>query len=92
MKVNFKAFEIQTSFTGNRQKVDIAETLGNLMMFNGSVLLDIGFEDLAKEIYYSKGEVEIPLRYLDPIKEVVKTSNFLASIKRAIINIKKDGE
>lgn len=90
MKVNFKKFEIQTSFEGDKQEIDIAKTLGNLMMFNGSILLDIGFEDLAKTIYYSEGEVEIPARYLIPIQEVVKTSNFLASIKRAILNLKTD--
>ena len=63
MEVNFKALEVQTSFEGDKQTFDTAETVGNEMMYNGSILLDIGFEELAKEIYYSKDEVEIPERY-----------------------------
>ena len=43
------------------------------MMYNGSILLDIGFEDLAKSIYYSKDAVEIPERYSKALELVVKT-------------------
>lgn len=60
MKINFKKIEAQTSFEGAKQTFDVAETVGNEMMYNGSILLDIGFEDLAREIYYSKDAVEIP--------------------------------
>lgn len=59
MKINFKKIEAQTSFEGAKQTFDVAETVGNEMMYNGSILLDIGFEDLAREIYYSKDAVEI---------------------------------
>lgn len=48
MKINFRKIEAQTSFEGGRQTFDAAETVGNEMMYNGSILLDIGFEDLAK--------------------------------------------
>lgn len=58
MKINFKKIEAQTSFEGAKQTFDVAETVGNEMMYNGSILLDIGFEDLAREIYYSKDAVE----------------------------------
>lgn len=54
MKINFRKIEAQTSFEGGRQTFDAAETVGNEMMYNGSILLDIGFEDLAKSIYYSR--------------------------------------
>ena len=50
MKINFKKIEAQTSFEGAKQTFDVAETVGNEMMYNGSILLDIGFEDLAREI------------------------------------------
>ena len=46
MKINFKKIEAQTSFEGAKQTFDVAETVGNEMMYNGSILLDIGFEDL----------------------------------------------
>lgn len=45
MKINFKKIEAQTSFEGAKQTFDVAETVGNEMMYNGSILLDIGFED-----------------------------------------------
>lgn len=48
MKINFKKIEAQTSFEGAKQTFDVAETVGNEMMYNGSILLDIGFEDLAR--------------------------------------------
>lgn len=87
MKINFKRFEVQTSFEGNKQIFNITHDLGNMMMYNGSVLLDIGFEDLAKTIYYSDGEVEVPERYCKAIIEVVKQSSFIAAVKREVINI-----
>lgn len=86
MKVNFKELEAQISFDGTKQTFDIAKRLGNMMMYNSSILLDIGFEDLAKTIYYSEGEVEVPEQYCDAIIEVVKQSSFIAAIKREVIN------
>ena len=85
MKINFKKFEAQTSFEGSKKTFDIAETLGNEMMFNTSVLLDIGFEDLAKAIYYSEGEVDIPERYAPAIEKVVRNSSFIAAVKREMV-------
>lgn len=87
MKVNFKEVETQTSFDGDKKVFDIARELGNQMMYNGSILLDIGFEELAKEIYYSQGEIEIPDRYIQPIIQVMKQSNFIASVKREVIRL-----
>lgn len=87
MKVNFKEIEAQTSFNGSKKVFDIAEDFGNAMMYNTSVLLDIGFEDLAKDIYYSKSEVEIPEKYEAAIIKVVRESDFIAAIKRAVINL-----
>lgn len=87
MKVNFKAIEVQTSFEGDKQVFDVAKRLGNEMMYNSSILLDIGFEELAKEIYYSDGEVEVPERYHQAIIAVVKASPFIAAIKREVINL-----
>ena len=51
MEVNFKALEVQTSFEGDKQTFDTAETVGNEMMYNGSILLDIGFEDGIHQIH-----------------------------------------
>lgn len=86
-KINFKKLEVQTSFEGAKQTFDITRILGNGMMYNSSILLDIGFEDLAKEIYYSEGEVEVPQRYLKAMEEVVKQSSLIAAIKREVISL-----
>lgn len=87
MKVNFRIIEVQVSFEGEKRVFDIAREIGNMMMYNGSILLDIGFEDLARTIYYSDGEVEVPERYCKAIIEVVKQSSFIAAIKRKVINL-----
>ena len=86
MKINFREIEAQTSFKGGKQTFDVAETVGNEMMYNGSILLDIGFEDLAKTIYYSEDAVEVPERYCKALELVVKNSRLIAAVKREIIN------
>ena len=48
--------------------------------------MDIGFEDLAREIYYSKDAVEIPEQYCKALELVVKNSRLIAAVKRAVIN------
>lgn len=85
MKINFKKFEAQTSFEGTKQVFDISKSLGNEMMYNSSILLDIGFEDLARDIYYSSEEVEVPARYRQAMIQVVKQSSFIAAVKRELI-------
>lgn len=92
MKINFKKLEVQTSFEGSRQTFDIAKKFGNEMMYNSSILLDIGFEDLAKKIYHSEDGVEIPEVYQQAIIQVVRQSSFIAAIKREIISLCKKEE
>ena len=84
MKIDFTNIEVPVDFNGTKQRFNIAEDLGNGMMFNGSILLDIGFEELAKEIYYSKGEVDVPEKYAPYIVQIVMGSNIKACIKRYI--------
>ena len=86
MKINFKRIEVQTSFEGGKQTFDTAKTVGNEMMYTGSILLDIGFEELAKQIYYSSEAVEVPERYCKAMELVVKNSRLIAAVKREIIN------
>lgn len=84
-RINFKRLEVQTSFDGTMQTFDVTQTVGNMMMYNGSVLLDIGFEDLAREIYYSNGEVAVDGKYANAIAQVVRQSQLIAAIKRELI-------
>lgn len=86
MKINFKNYVVPINFEGQTASVDLTKTIGNAMMFNGSILLDIGFEDLAKEIYYSEGEVEIPEQYKAAMTKIVQEQPFIATVKRQLIN------
>lgn len=87
MKIDFTKIEVQVSFDGTRKKFNIAKEVGNDMMYNGSVIQDIGFEKLAEEIYYSDGEVEIPQQYMKPLAQVIMDSNYIAAIKRYLFQV-----
>lgn len=85
--IDFTKVEAVISFEGETREFNVAKRLGNLMMFNSSVLLDIGFEDLAKEIYYSNGAVEVDEKYVPYIEQIVTNSEFIAAVKRAVIKL-----
>lgn len=85
MKIDFTRITVPVSFDGTTQTFNIASQLGNDMMYNSSVICDIGFEELAKEIYYSKGEVEIPTKYVQPLIQVISQKMYLATIKRYLL-------
>jgi len=85
MKIDFTRITVPVSFDGTTQTFNIASQLGNDMMFNSSVICDIGFEELAKEIYYSNGEVEIPTQYVQPLIQVISQKMYLATIKRYLL-------
>ncbi len=82
MKVDFTKIDVQVSFDGTRKTFNVAKNVGNDMMYNGTVIQDIGFEELARQIYFSDGEVEIPQQYAKPIAQVIMESNYIAAIKR----------
>ena len=84
-KVDFTHMKVQISFDGQCRTVNVAKDLGNDMMFNSSVLSDIGFEDLARKIYYSEGPVDIPEQYIQPMLRVISECNYIATVKRYLI-------
>lgn len=79
-KIDFGKIMVQHSFEGEPVAVDIRKQLGNKIHQTTG---DIGFDDLARTIYFSDGEVEIPEEYEGLLKQVVK-ENYLASVQRAI--------
>lgn len=87
MKINFSQLEVQVSFDGSKKTFNVAKELGNDMMYNSSVICDIGFEELARQIYFSDGEVEIPQEYVRPLLQVIIERNYIAGIKRHIIQL-----
>ncbi len=87
MKIDFTKVRVQVSFDGTHQTFNIARSVGNDMMYNGSVIADIGFEELAKKIYYSDKEVEIPQEYVKYLIQVISEANYIAAIKRHLMKI-----
>lgn len=86
MLINFKNLELPISFDGKTQRFDIAETLGNYMMYNGSIIMDIGFEELAKKVYF-EGEVEVPDKYISAMKQIIMQAPFIATVKREVCRL-----
>lgn len=88
-KIDFTKMEVQVSFDGTKRVLNIAKILGNDMMYNGSVIMDIGFEELARKIYFSDGPVEVPDQYVQPMLRVINECNYIAAVKRhlnAVLN------
>lgn len=80
VKVDFGKVMIQHTFEGEPQAVDLRKALGNKIHQTTG---DIGFDDLARTIYFSEGEVEVAEEYIEPLKQIVK-GNYLASVQRAL--------
>ena len=78
--VDFSKVMVQHTFEGEKIAVDLRKQLGNKIHQTTG---DIGFDDFARHIYFSEGEIEVPDEYIDPLKQVVK-DNFLASVQRAL--------
>ena len=87
MKIDFTKIKVQVSFDGTFQTFDIAKSVGNDMMYNGPVICDIGFEELARLIYFSDSEVEIPSIYVQPLIEVISNGGYIAAIKRYLLQV-----
>jgi hypothetical protein len=87
MKIDFTKISVEIDFEGTQSTFNVAKKLGNAMKYESSVMMDIGFEDLARDIYYSNGAVDIPERYVSPIVQVVRETNFIAAVKRGILEL-----
>lgn len=77
--IDFGKVMVQHTFEGDPVAVDMRKQLGNKIHQTTG---DIGFDDLARTIYFSEGEVEVPQEYIEPLKQIVK-ENYLASVQRA---------
>lgn len=77
--IDFGKVMVQHTFEGDPVAVDMRKQLGNKIHQTTG---DIGFDDFARTIYFSEGEVEVPQEYIEPLKQLVK-ENYLASVQRA---------
>ena len=78
--IDFGKVMIQHTFEGDPVAVDLRKALGNKIHQTTG---DLGLDELARTIYFSQGEVEVPAEYVNDIKEIVK-GNYLASVQKAI--------
>lgn len=89
-RIDFTKLEIMCSFedeaSGRTTEVSIAKPLANLMKYSGPTLMDIGFEELARIIYFSEGPVDVADNYAAAIKGLLAYSNLSAAVKRALIS------
>lgn len=89
IKIDFGKVMIQHSFEGEPQAVDFRKVIGNRIHQTTG---DIGFDDFARTVYFSEGEVEVPAEYVEQLRQLVK-DNYLASVQRAfneLLTIKED--
>lgn len=87
--IDFGKVMVQHSFEGKPEPLDLRKLLGNRIHQTTG---DIGFDDFAKKIYFSEGEIEVPKEYIEQIKQVSQEF-LLAKVQRALnelLTIKED--
>lgn len=77
--IDFGKVMIQQTFEGEPSPVDMRKHIGNKIHQTTG---DIGFDDFARAVYFSEGEIEVPVEYVEPLKQIIK-ENYLASVQRA---------
>lgn len=71
MKVDFSKVKVQLTFEGSPVEMDIRKMLGNLIHQNTP---DIGLDDLARKIYFSEGEIDVPDGYIASIIQIAEST------------------
>ena len=69
LMVDFGKVSVQMTFEGKPEEVDYRHSLGNAMRQASG---DIALDEFARKVYFSEGEVEVPLNYIPFIQQVVK--------------------
>lgn len=83
MKVDFRKIMVEINFEGDQVEVDIRKQLANAIRQSTN---DIGFDDFAREVYYSDGEIEVPSEYIQPIINVAAAC-LIVPVQRALKQI-----
>lgn len=81
-KINLKQAAIQTTIDGEPEVADLTKELGNMIFGKATT---IPFSDFGKAIYYSKGEIDIPVDVEGELREFVTQAKFFAPIQRYIL-------
>lgn len=81
--IDFGKVMVQHTFEGEKIEIDIRKQLGNKIHQTTG---DIGYDDFAKTIYFSEGEIEVPREYIEPLRNTLK-EHYLVSVQRAIYEL-----
>lgn len=77
--IDFGKVMVQHTFEGEPTAIDMRKHLGNRIHQTTG---DIGFDDFARQIYFSEGAIEVPTEHIEPLKQIIKET-YLASVQRA---------
>ncbi|WP_308769971.1 hypothetical protein [uncultured Bacteroides sp.] len=80
MKADFSHVKVQLTFEGEPTDFDIRKELGNNIRQNTA---DIGLDEVARQIYFSEGEIEIPDEYVLPIIDIASKC-FIVPLQQAL--------
>lgn len=67
--VDFSKVSVQLTFEGDPNELDMRKSLGNAIRQASG---DIALDEFARKVYFSEGEVEVPVEYAPFILHVVK--------------------
>lgn len=80
MRINFKEMNIKLTFEGEPVVMDVRHMVGNVIHQNTA---DLGMDELARKIYFSDGEVEVPEELIPELLSI-SASCFNVPLQQAI--------
>lgn len=69
IQMDFSKVSVQLKFEGDPELIDLRKPLGNAIRQASG---DIALDEFARKVYFSEGEVEVPVEYAPFILHVVK--------------------
>lgn len=69
LNMDFSKVSVQLKFEGDPEVIDLRKSLGNAIRQASG---DIALDEFARKVYFSEGEVEVPVEYAPFILHVVK--------------------
>ena len=82
-EIDFSRLKVQMDFEVDAEVFDLRKEMGNNIRRNTA---DIGLDELARQIYFSTGPVEIPEEYIQPVKDIAAKC-FIVPVQESINNL-----
>lgn len=86
LKVDFSKIKIHFTFEGEPTEVDLRKELANAIHQTTN---DIGFDDFARNLYYSDGDIEVPSDYIQKIMDIA-SKKYIVPVQIALKQLLKD--